>query len=360
VKGAQDYFPGGMQMPGRKFNAAGSSYRYSINGQEKEKELNENITSAEFWMYDSRIGRRWNVDPIETVGESPYACFHNNPVFITDPFGNVGDTTLNTPGGNSITLPSGATFTTFEKGKKYVHSSNGKEVSVQPGQLKSVTINNRTFTARFNSKDLSFSGYETDDGDYFAGYDPYTNETFGTQYHSLKDVISVLNPFKETEAYTSVQFKTTLQKKGDMLKSVIPVGLQATYNTSTGVNSGWIAPDATYFNLGLKNYWTDIRVMPGQGNYNSGEISGGRALFTVPYLSRGIFKTQLDIATSDITSPNFDNTMIGSRGVIESPVNLKLPFTNTSYSAEWNFGIRYKIDPYFLVRRALGLKERKQ
>ena len=76
-----------MQIPGRKFKQTGSDYRYSINGQEKESELNENITTAEYWEYDSRIVRRWNVDPVVKVYESPYLCFSNNPVWLMDPLG---------------------------------------------------------------------------------------------------------------------------------------------------------------------------------------------------------------------------------------------------------------------------------
>jgi LysM repeat protein len=88
---ANDYYPGGMNMPGRKFSQGNSKYRYSINGQEKESELNENITTAEFWEYDSRIVRRWNVDPVVKVDESPYATFRNNPVVIVDPSGEDGE-----------------------------------------------------------------------------------------------------------------------------------------------------------------------------------------------------------------------------------------------------------------------------
>ena len=65
----------------------GNGYRFSINGQEKENDVNENITTALYWEYDSRIGRRWNVDPIFKDWESPYACFSDNPVNMTDPFG---------------------------------------------------------------------------------------------------------------------------------------------------------------------------------------------------------------------------------------------------------------------------------
>jgi RHS repeat-associated protein len=82
-----------MNMPGRKFTA-GSGYRYGFNGQEKSTEIAESLTSAEFWQYDSRIGRRWNADPVSKSWISTYACFSNNPICRIDPLGN-SDTTIN-------------------------------------------------------------------------------------------------------------------------------------------------------------------------------------------------------------------------------------------------------------------------
>jgi len=73
-----------MEQPGRKFAQSTNSYRYSINRQEKDRELNENITTAEFWEYDSRLGRRWNIDPKSTTGISSYNCFAGNPILLTD------------------------------------------------------------------------------------------------------------------------------------------------------------------------------------------------------------------------------------------------------------------------------------
>lgn len=84
---ANDYYPGGMLMPGRKYQQGTASYRYSINGQEKERELNENITTAEFWEYDSRIVRRWNIDPKPNISISPYNCFAGNPIRFSDMYG---------------------------------------------------------------------------------------------------------------------------------------------------------------------------------------------------------------------------------------------------------------------------------
>jgi len=66
-----------------------ADYRFGFNGQEKDNEVAGigNFTTAMFWEYDSRIGRRWNVDPIVHVWESPYATFSNNPILFLDPKG---------------------------------------------------------------------------------------------------------------------------------------------------------------------------------------------------------------------------------------------------------------------------------
>ena len=66
-------------------------YRYGFNGQEKENSVNGSYstTSAEFWMYDGRLGRRWDRDPLYKYfpGISPYSTFFNNPISLCDPLG---------------------------------------------------------------------------------------------------------------------------------------------------------------------------------------------------------------------------------------------------------------------------------
>lgn len=37
-----------------------------------------------FWEYDTRLGRRWNLDPKPTIGVSDYACFNDNPIQFSD------------------------------------------------------------------------------------------------------------------------------------------------------------------------------------------------------------------------------------------------------------------------------------
>ncbi|GAA4321028.1 LysM peptidoglycan-binding domain-containing protein [Flaviaesturariibacter amylovorans] len=86
VAAANDYYPFGMQIPGRKFEGE-NGYRYGVNGQEKDKEIGTEIFGAMYWEYDSRIGRRWNVDPVINQSESPFATFSNNPIYFVDPTG---------------------------------------------------------------------------------------------------------------------------------------------------------------------------------------------------------------------------------------------------------------------------------
>ncbi|GAA3937217.1 hypothetical protein GO495_12085 [Chitinophaga oryziterrae] len=84
---AQDYYPFGMLQPDRRYSLG--TYRYGFNGQEKSDEINGdgNSYTAQFWEYDSRIGRRWNVDPVQQIDKSDYSVFYNNPILNTDPNG---------------------------------------------------------------------------------------------------------------------------------------------------------------------------------------------------------------------------------------------------------------------------------
>lgn len=73
-------------------NTCGSypeNYKYGFNTQEKDNEIagENNLYTAEYWEYDARIARRWNVDPVFKEFESPYACFGGNPIFFNDVFG---------------------------------------------------------------------------------------------------------------------------------------------------------------------------------------------------------------------------------------------------------------------------------
>jgi len=85
VLSSTDYYPFGSPMPGRNSNSA--DYRFGFNGQEMDNEITGQAgthTTAMFWEYDSRLGRRWNLDPKPQTSISYYACFANNPIAFSD------------------------------------------------------------------------------------------------------------------------------------------------------------------------------------------------------------------------------------------------------------------------------------
>ena len=90
----KDYYPGGLPQPGRSYNSG--SYRYGHNTQESDPEISGTWGThytAEFWMYDARINRRWNVDPVVYLWQSGYSVFNNNPIYYIDPSGREGEGT---------------------------------------------------------------------------------------------------------------------------------------------------------------------------------------------------------------------------------------------------------------------------
>jgi len=71
-------------------DSIGDKYRFGYNGQEKVNELAGigNHNTAEHWEYDTRLGRRWNLDPKDQINISNYAVNRNNPILYNDPNGN--------------------------------------------------------------------------------------------------------------------------------------------------------------------------------------------------------------------------------------------------------------------------------
>jgi hypothetical protein len=87
---ATDYYCFGSPMTGRVYQASGTGkYRFGFNDQERDDEVSGagNTNSAEYWEYDTRLGRRWNVDPVTKPWQSNYSCFSDNPIWKIDPNG---------------------------------------------------------------------------------------------------------------------------------------------------------------------------------------------------------------------------------------------------------------------------------
>ncbi len=55
--------------------------------------------AIQFWQYDIRLGRRWNIDPVFKPWRSVYDGFRNNPIIMIDP---LGDDDYYTTNGNHV------------------------------------------------------------------------------------------------------------------------------------------------------------------------------------------------------------------------------------------------------------------
>jgi YD repeat-containing protein len=82
-----DYYAFGSLMPSRLYTS--TAYRYGWNTQDGTSEISGqgNHYTAQYWEYDSRVARRWNLDPKFTADVSRYAVNGNNPIIYNDPHG---------------------------------------------------------------------------------------------------------------------------------------------------------------------------------------------------------------------------------------------------------------------------------
>lgn len=85
---ANDYYPFGMQMPGRRFAQANTNYRYGFNGKEMDNEVkgSGNQYDYGFRIFDPRLGRFLSVDPLTIAYPyyTPYQYAGNKPVWCID------------------------------------------------------------------------------------------------------------------------------------------------------------------------------------------------------------------------------------------------------------------------------------
>ena len=121
LQNTTDYSPFGVTLDGRTMQ--GDGYRYGWNTQEKVDEISGlgNHFTAMFWEYDTRLGRRWNLDPIYYTDISRFVVNGNNPIYYLDPNGDFKSKF----GANVYKFLHGGTVTQAQSGKHkgewYVH-----------------------------------------------------------------------------------------------------------------------------------------------------------------------------------------------------------------------------------------------
>jgi RHS repeat-associated protein len=127
VMTANDYYPFGMAMPGRKYSA-GSGYRYGFNGKENDNEVKGDGNQQDYGMriYDTRIARFLSEDPITKLYPelTPFQFASNRPIQGIDLDGlEFFSMNPNTPGGMTMKA---IAVTSENVAKKWNNSRAGK------------------------------------------------------------------------------------------------------------------------------------------------------------------------------------------------------------------------------------------
>jgi RHS repeat-associated protein len=147
--------------------AENTGYRYGFNGQERTDELKGagNHYTAQFWEYDPRLGKRWNLDPKPNPSISQYATFANNPIWFSDPLGdsinvdelyakNEDDTYK-----NELQIKAFEEFAGTSEGEKYIRDRAQEGFCLQGVFNTDLNINvNKNGALHNEGVDVSFTG----------------------------------------------------------------------------------------------------------------------------------------------------------------------------------------------------------
>ena len=229
VVSATDYYAFGQEMVGRTF--ASEDYRYGMNGQEKDLEIGDGIMTAMFWEYDSRIGRRWNVDPVVKIWRSSYDAFDNNPILRIDIDGD--DDYYTQLGKLVFSTSTGTKSLCILQSHADIYNGAMKDAGAALGA-------NSTQTQRENwvtEKGLNLSGASVEI------QDNITQEQISTLWKDSNPVTEDNKPIgSAVEQNALIVFNITTDKDGKLLSASINLEVQdASKNTSNGSQRGGMA-----------------------------------------------------------------------------------------------------------------------
>ena len=292
-------------------------YRYGFGGQEMDNEINGVTGSsytAEFWQYDSRLGRRWNRDPITYPWQSTYAVFNNNPIVYTDPLG---------------------LFGTRKEGRKD-KKANGRKGRVRKdktnGGFEIYNKKNRTTISKDN---LSSSGYA------YGKVAGKNKNTRGTGLFS-NPVYRMMKLNGVTDFGTGIHYdKNYVHKESQWMKDFNRVVNGALYSALTPAGIGILGPSLlvrqSLTSLGVKTGVSALIQALTNGEVNVvGAISDGLLVPGASDFAGAAF--ELNIGTQGISTRSILGTKKSNEVVIEASISILFNMGLSGASKQWAGG----------------------
>jgi RHS repeat-associated protein len=259
VMSAQDYYPFGMQMPGRTYLSGGSSnYRYGFNGKENDNEVEGVGNQIDYGMraYDPRAGRFMSLDPLTKKFPfyAPYQYAGNSPILAKDLDGMESTVNKNknekavTDAGHGINDDNGAKN---DDGTTEASMALMLETATSKALEKFGISDTRTRT----TDDATAPGEEQ--VDYRARIANASGANVFVSFHLnagdkvTNNILLVYPPLKTDEgnAYASDAYNTNSLKLGDYLKTA----LSTVFTGREIVPTKGTMPDVNYHKLGVLN-----------------------------------------------------------------------------------------------------------
>lgn len=346
---ANDYYPFGMNMPGRNFNV-GSEYRYGFNGKEKDKDSDILQYDYGFRIFDTRIGKFKSVDPLTQnyPALTPYQFASNSPILYIDIDGKEGGRYW-TPGSEgkksvSILLPTNALVVSYYTDKNpIIHTTAGNQLKVNArnGQLRSFIIGENLFTSIWSSDGQEHLGYKDQNGN---KYTPDMEPNIGIVM----------------AADQMIQFsKTPIPAAADVSEKTWQMPAMFNYNKALESD---ILPDATTTSFFVESTFptyngstelTSTTILKGDDRsilpYASASFSTGPGFATAPNASGGVMK-------GAVWGLDEKNNYSYTRDMIEGN-QLSIGFSMPGPSGtSLNFGIDLSYQGN-IIQHAMGVKQ---
>ncbi|MBS1936562.1 MAG: hypothetical protein JSS84_01955 [Bacteroidetes bacterium] len=144
--------------------------------------------TAEFWQYDARVGRRWNLDPVDQVSISNYAAFGLNPIINVDPNGAWFWESKNVRQARHFARTTGGNF---DKHRNMFTGKKDASVTLSSGSSEGINVNAFVFRHGQDRSDLLESADLALGGDTYDRMEASTTgfESLGWWLKSIDDEV---------------------------------------------------------------------------------------------------------------------------------------------------------------------------